>query len=191
MDHKKLVVIGDGAVGKTCLLMCYTQNMFPREYIPTVFDNLAKTVDYKGKHISLDLYDTAGQEDYDRLRVMCYPHTHAFLVCYAVDNETSLKNVQTKWVPELKVHAADAAIILVGLKSDYRGDANREQELKQQGKKMVDPQAVEVMAEQIGAKATIECSALKMKGVKQVFELAIKVIIEAKPEGKSKFCSIL
>eukprot|EP00494_Astrolonche_serrata_P004021 UN04031 len=126
MQSFKIVVIGDGAVGKTCLLMCYTNALFPRDYVPTVFDNFSKNVAYKGAHIRLDLYDTAGQEDYDRLRVISYPHTHVFLVCYSVASQISLKNVETKWVPELRVHAPEAEIILVGLKSDLRHDDKNE-----------------------------------------------------------------
>lgn len=65
-------------------------------YIPTVFDNYVADVTIAGQGIQLALFDTAGQEDYDRLRPLSYPDSHVFLVCFSVSSPMSLLSAQEK-----------------------------------------------------------------------------------------------
>jgi hypothetical protein len=69
---------------------------FLQVYVPTVFENYVADVEVDGKHVELALWDTAGQEDYDRLRPLSYPDSHVILICFATDSPDSLDNVQEK-----------------------------------------------------------------------------------------------
>merc|ERR1712137_874347 len=168
---------GDGAVGKTCLLISYTSNSFPQEYVPTVFDNYSANVMVDSKTVSLGLWDTAGQEDCDRLRPLSYPQTDIFLICFSIVSPTSFQNVKTKWVPEVKHHCPDTKLILVATKMDLREDKGQIDRLKEKGYQPISQADGEALARDIGAEAYRECSALTQKGLKQVFDEAIKAVV--------------
>ena len=75
---------------------------------------------------TLGLFDTAGVEDYDRLRPLSYPQTDVFLVCFSLISPASFVNVAEKWVPEVEHHCPNTPIVLAGTKLDLRDDAATE-----------------------------------------------------------------
>jgi small GTP-binding protein len=69
-----------------------------QKYVPTVFENYITVTPHprNGKPVELALWDTAGQEEYDRLRPLSYPETDLLFVCFAIDCPNSLENVIDK-----------------------------------------------------------------------------------------------
>ncbi|EAX89059.1 multidrug resistance protein, putative [Trichomonas vaginalis G3] len=181
MKHIKIVAVGDGAVGKTCMLTCYTTGNFPEEYVPTIFDNYSQSISIDGQNVNLQLWDTAGQEDYEKIRPMSYPDTDVFLVCFSLVNPVSLENVENVWINEITTGTPKAKKILVGLKKDLRDNFDP----------AVDPTAKPVTAEEgqkvaqkIGASKYMECSARTKDGLNEIFAEAGRLIIHPQVEPK-------
>jgi cell division control protein 42 len=191
MQTIKCVVVGDGAVGKTCLLISYTTNKFPSEYVPTVFDNYAVTVMIGGDPFTLGLFDTAGQEDYDRLRPLSYPQTDVFLVCFSVVSTSSFENVKEKWVPEITHHCPKTPHLLVGTCVDLRDDAATIEKLAKNKQRPISVEQAEKLARELRAVKYVECSALTQKGLKNVFDEAIVAALEPPHEPNKRKCVLL
>ncbi|CCM00386.1 uncharacterized protein FIBRA_02416 [Fibroporia radiculosa] len=99
--QRKIVVCGDGATGKTSLLNVFTRGWFSAVYEPTVFENYVHDLYVEDQMVELSLWDTAGQEEFDRLRSLSYAETHVIMLCFSIDSPTSLENVESKWLDEV------------------------------------------------------------------------------------------
>lgn len=97
----KIVAIGDGTVGKTSLLISYSKGEFPDDYVPTVFENYRTQINTSAGPIALDIWDTAGQEEYDEIRKLAFNQVDVFLVCFSIDNPASLQNLESKWIKDV------------------------------------------------------------------------------------------
>eukprot|EP01088_Endostelium_zonatum_P011638 TRINITY_DN25792_c0_g1_i1.p1 TRINITY_DN25792_c0_g1~~TRINITY_DN25792_c0_g1_i1.p1 ORF type:complete len:210 (-),score=34.60 TRINITY_DN25792_c0_g1_i1:249-878(-) len=173
----KLVVVGDGATGKTSLLVSYAFNRFPEGYVPTVFDDYVVSVDIGGENIKLTLSDTAGQEGYERLRPLSYVNASIFLVCFSRTNRSSLENVQSMWWPEVSHYLPDAPILLVGTKEDLLKDEATLAALKEKGEKPISVDEANKMCKKIKAAKFVSCSALTRSHLKDTFDEAIKLAL--------------
>lgn len=168
----KLVVIGDGTVGKTCMIMCFAQDSFPTTYVPTVFDAHHGFSKFNGREIMLDVWDTAGQEDLKRLRPLCYPGSDIFLVCFSLVDKESFKSACSNWIEELQeLGPSNCPRLLVGTKADLRAEFE------------ADGKAGQCISTREGTKARdlcnfqgyIECSAKTGFNLSKVFYVAQKV----------------
>ncbi|ODV62546.1 Rho family GTPase RHO2 ASCRUDRAFT_32165 [Ascoidea rubescens DSM 1968] len=181
--RRKIVIVGDGACGKTSLLYVFTLGKFPTEYHPTVFENYVTDCRVDGKAVQLALWDTAGQEEYERLRPLSYSKAHVVLIGFAIDVPDSLENAGTKWYEEVTANCRGVPIILVGLKKDLR--------LSEKDYRYVQYRQGEIVARNIGARRYIECSALTGEGVDDVFEIATRTSLIVTHTQNNRCCSIL
>ena len=136
------------------------------------------------------MWDTAGQEDYDRLRPLSYPDTDVILMCFSIDSPDSLENIPEKWTPEVRHFCPNVPIILVGNKKDLRNDGATIAELKRMKQEPVKIDEGRAMAEKISAFNYLECSAKTKEGVREVFETATRAALQVKKKKKSK-CVVL
>ncbi|CCD23409.1 Rho family GTPase RHO3 NDAI_0B03750 [Naumovozyma dairenensis CBS 421] len=210
--ERKIVILGDGSCGKTSLLNVFTRGYFPEVYEPTVFENYIHDIFVDNKHITLSLWDTAGQEEFDRLRSLSYSDTHTIMLCFSIDSRDSLANVEHKWVGEIADHCENVNLVLVALKCDLRNNENesnvinpgmiqqqqsnnnsnnnipqlqqQQQEQNQQFKKkdLITYDEGVAMAKKIKALRYLECSAKLNKGVNEAFTEAARVALLAGPQ---------
>jgi Rho family protein len=160
--------------------------------VPTVFENYVTDCRVDGKSVQLALWDTAGQEDYERLRPLAYSKAHVILIGFSVDTPDSLANIRAKWAEEAREKCPGVPVILVGLKKDLRDDPVHQEEMRKKGLAYLTKREGEEMREQIGARKYLECSSLTGEGVDDVFEAATRAAMIAGDGGeKGAGCCVI
>ncbi|KAL1995541.1 hypothetical protein VTN49DRAFT_1728 [Thermomyces lanuginosus] len=186
--QRKMVLLGDGSCGKTSALNVFTRGFFPTVYEPTVFENYVHDIFVDNVHMELSLWDTAGQEEFDRLRALSYENTHVIMLCFSVDSRDSFENISSKWMAEIQENCPGVKLVLTALKCDLRKDEDQNE----------NPNAISfeeglAKAKEIGAVKYLECSAMQNRGIRETFYEAAKVALEVKPTTQSsqRQCIIL
>ena len=127
----KLLIVGDSGVGKTSLLLRYTEERFADNRIATVgVEYRIKMFDYKNFKIKLQIWDTAGQERFHSITHNFFNNTDGILFVYDLTNHNSFEGVK-KWINEAKETASSFQQLLIGNKTDLMERDIKDEELNQ------------------------------------------------------------
>ncbi|OUM70183.1 hypothetical protein PIROE2DRAFT_1887, partial [Piromyces sp. E2] len=140
------------------------------KYVPTVFENFVTDIIVDDKKVELELWDTAGQEDYDRLRSLSYPDSHVILICFAISEPETLFNVRDKWI--------------IGCKKDLSSDPDVIHNLRLRNETPVTFEEGMEMTRELGAYRYIECSSKTGEGVYDVFDNATRASLTVRKSSK-------
>ncbi|ELP86433.1 Rho GTPase, putative [Entamoeba invadens IP1] len=187
----KIVMVGDGAVGKTALCSTFVNNQFPQDYIPTVFDNFSRLQTVDGEQVTMSIWDTAGQEEYDKLRPMSYPNTNILIICFSIDSRSSFGNVSQRWLPEVKHFCPNAPFLLAATKTDLRESEDVKSRLQMEGNTLISKDECQQLVKKIKALSCCDCSALQNKGVAELFDEAVRRTKSSGKEKKGGACGML
>ncbi|CAI7625404.1 unnamed protein product [Penicillium discolor] len=195
--QRKMVLLGDGACGKTSALNVFTHSSrrsiivcvqkLRAWYIITPLSSdhdprNSRTLDIfvDNIHVELSLWDTAGQEEFDRLRALSYEDTHVLMLCFSVDSPDSFENVSSKWIAEINENCPGVRVVLTALKCDLRKD----EDMNDNPNSISFDQGL-AKAKEIGAVKYLECSAVQNRGIRESFYEAAKVALEVNAGGGS------
>ena len=161
----KIIVIGDSGVGKSCLTMRATKNIFEDCYNATVgFEFFTFNCRMNNQVIKLQVWDTCGQEIYRSLITNFYRNSSLAIMVYSIENLESFKNIDV-WMKELKIHASpDAKCFIIGNKLDLENERKVSKEQALQYKEIMNLNYFQ------------ECSAKSGVNAKDVFIEAAKLL---------------
>jgi len=177
MNLLKIVVAGDSAVGKSCLLSRFVDNSFAQTYTSTVgVDFKIKTVEVDGTEVKLQVWDTAGQERFKAIVNSYYRGADVVFIVFDLSTKETFINV-AKWYKEAKqLTLDDTEMILIGCKSDLPWEVTLD-EIKETAQRYKMPWAI--------------CSACSGSGVNDVFQKAVRSQSNSKPKPDSEFDTVV
>uniref|UniRef100_A0A0B7AYI3 Uncharacterized protein n=1 Tax=Arion vulgaris TaxID=1028688 RepID=A0A0B7AYI3_9EUPU len=186
----KCVVVGDGSVGKTSMLMGYATNRYPTQHVPSVFDNYAGSLKFAGKKIQMQIIDAVEGTENPKFRQSLYSGTHIFVICFSVVKPASLRHVEEVWLPEIRSFTPGIPFILVGAQADLRSVDIIRDMLASSGQRPITTAEGAMLARRVGATCYIETSPEVEKNVRKLINSAIASVLKV-TGGNSNLCTIL
>ena len=175
----KILIIGDSSVGKSNLLLRFSDNVFHDTFLPTIgVDFKIRNVTVGDKSIKLNIWDTAGQERFKTITAAYYKGAHGIILVYDITDRDSFNNVGS-WLNEVRKHAGpNVTRLLVGNKCDLEADRKV---TFAEGKEFADSQGMGFM--ETSAKARINIDEAFMALTKQVYDALPEAERKEKDEG--------
>ena len=167
----KILLLGNGTVGKTSLINRYLKNVYNPVYLTTIgIDQSIKFLSVNNKHIKLSIWDTAGQEQFRTIAKSFYNKTDAVILCFDLTEKESLDSI-SYWIEQLcnKIELNKIGLVLVGTKLDL-ADLEKVEGISEEVKKYVDKYNIKYY----------KTSSLSGVNVKEVFNYLIKLTLNIK-----------
>ncbi|KAL9658494.1 hypothetical protein ABK040_006034 [Willaertia magna] len=170
-----LAVVGNGAVGKSCLTVKYIQNIFIKEYDPTIEDKYKKRLKIGLQTVQLEILDTAGQEEYVGLEDNYFRQADGFLLVYSVDCKESFKRVKNLYHKILLIKDRETfPMVLCANKCDITSD-----------RKITSEQGI-LLAKELGGIPYVETSAKLGLNVGEAFSTCLTHVRKYSSPTKQK-----
>nr|AAM64619.1 putative Ras-like GTP-binding protein [Arabidopsis thaliana] len=176
----KLLLIGDSGVGKSCLLLRFSDDTFTTSFITTIgIDFKIRTVELDGKRIKLQIWDTAGQERFRTITTAYYRGAMGILLVYDVTDESSFNNIRN-WMKNIEQHASDNFNkILVGNKADM--DESKRAVPTAKGQALADEYGIKFF--ETSAKTNLNVENVFMSIAKDIKQRLTETDTKAEPQG--------
>ncbi|AED90617.1 GTP-binding protein-like [Arabidopsis thaliana] len=176
----KLLLIGDSGVGKSCLLLRFSDDTFTTSFITTIgIDFKIRTVELDGKRIKLQIWDTAGQERFRTITTAYYRGAMGILLVYDVTDESSFNNIRN-WMKNIEQHASDNVNkILVGNKADM--DESKRAVPTAKGQALADEYGIKFF--ETSAKTNLNVENVFMSIAKDIKQRLTETDTKAEPQG--------
>jgi small GTP-binding protein len=182
----KCVMVGDIGCGKTCAVELFTSRTMPTQYSPTLNGVAYKTqVTIDNQPITLELWDTPGQADYENRRALYYPLADVVLMVFNMVDRSTLENARSKWFQEVRRHIKDVPIVLAGLQKDRVDEENFK--VPTDGYVISMESHIEKIRDNIIKPVLYRtCSTLQNVGVDELFENIVQTGLKFQQENQEK-----